>query len=157
MAYDPTIDETRWASVRRQWLVWQHDAELRAQLCRTERLREPLLTRVFNKLHSLDELWEIACDYRADRERVDAKSEAVETVPAKTLVSNRRRGRRAEKFEEAKNAMLGALRRGQVTPDQLNKKKQKELETYGNFSRETLEEARRAALSEFVGNSNSDK
>jgi hypothetical protein len=79
MAYDPTIDGTRWASVRRQWLVWRHDAELRAQLCKTERLPELRLTEVLNKLHSLDHLWKIACDYRTARERVNAKREAIET------------------------------------------------------------------------------
>ena len=66
MAYSPKVDETHWASVNQQWLVWQHDAQCRAQACKTERLPEPLLTEVLNKLHSLDHLWKIACDYRAD-------------------------------------------------------------------------------------------
>ena len=66
MAYSPEVDETHWASVKQQWLVWQHDAQCRAQACKTERLPEPLLTEVLNKLHSLDHLWKIACDYRAD-------------------------------------------------------------------------------------------
>jgi hypothetical protein len=66
MAYSSKVDETHWASVNQQWLVWQHDAQCRAQACKTERLPEPLLTEVLNKLHSLDHLWKIACDYRAD-------------------------------------------------------------------------------------------
>jgi hypothetical protein len=66
MAYSPKVDETQWASVNEQWLVWQHEAQCRAQACKTERLPEPLLTEVLNKLHSLDHLWKIACDYRAD-------------------------------------------------------------------------------------------
>ena len=66
MAYDPKIDRKHWASVRQQWQVWQHDAECRAKLCKTEGLPEPLLTEVFHKLHSLNHLWETACDYRAD-------------------------------------------------------------------------------------------
>jgi hypothetical protein len=69
MAYSPKVDETHWASVNQQWLVWQHDAQCRAQACKTERLPEPLLTEVLNKLHSLDHLWKIACDYRADHKR----------------------------------------------------------------------------------------
>jgi hypothetical protein len=64
MAYSPEVDETHWASVKQQWLVWQHDAQCRAQACKTERLPEPLLTEVLTKLHSLDRRWEIACDYR---------------------------------------------------------------------------------------------
>jgi hypothetical protein len=64
MAYSPEVDETHWASVKQQWLVWRHDAQCRAQACKTERLPEPLLTEVLTKLHSLDRLWEIACDYR---------------------------------------------------------------------------------------------
>lgn len=66
MAYSPKVDETHWASVNQQWLVWQHDAQCRAQACKTERLPEPLLTEVLNKLHSLAHLWKIACDYRAE-------------------------------------------------------------------------------------------
>jgi hypothetical protein len=66
MAYSPKVDETHWASVNQQWLVGRHDAQCRAQACKTERLPEPLLTEVLNKLHSLDHLWKIACDYRAD-------------------------------------------------------------------------------------------
>ena len=66
MAYSPKVDETHWASVKQQWLVWQHDAQCRAQARKTERLPEPLLTEVLNKLHSLDHLWKIACDYRVD-------------------------------------------------------------------------------------------
>ena len=27
MAYSPKVDETHWASVKQQWLVWQHDAQ----------------------------------------------------------------------------------------------------------------------------------
>ena len=60
MAYSPKVDETHWASVNEQWLVWQHEAQCRAQACKTERLPEPLLTEVLNKLHSLDHLWKIA-------------------------------------------------------------------------------------------------
>lgn len=78
-------------------------------------------------------------------------------APTKALTSNRRRGRRPEKFEKAKAAMLSALGRGEITPDQLDTKEQKELEIYGSFSRDTLVKARQAALSEFVRNSNSDK
>jgi hypothetical protein len=66
MAYDPKIDRKHWGSVREQWRVWQHDAECRAALCKTEGLPEPLLTEVFHKLGSLNHLWETACDYRAD-------------------------------------------------------------------------------------------
>jgi hypothetical protein len=66
MAYDPKIDRKHWASVREQWRVWHHDAECRAELCKTEGLPEPLLTEVFDKLRSLNHLWETACDYRAD-------------------------------------------------------------------------------------------
>ena len=66
MAYDPKIDSKHWASVREQWRVQQHDAECRAELCKTEGLPEPLLTEVFHKLRSLSHLWETACDYRAD-------------------------------------------------------------------------------------------
>ena len=66
MAYDPKIDRKHWASVREQWRVWRHDAERRAELCKTEGLPEPLLTEVFHKLRSLNRLWESACDYRAD-------------------------------------------------------------------------------------------
>jgi hypothetical protein len=66
MAYDPKINKRHWASVRAQWLVWRHDAECRAELCKTEGLPEPQLTEVFQKLRSLDHLWEIACDYRTD-------------------------------------------------------------------------------------------
>jgi len=66
MAYDPKIDRNHWASVREQWRVWQHNAERRAELCKTEGLPEPLLTEVFHKLGSLNHLWETACDYRAD-------------------------------------------------------------------------------------------
>ena len=65
MAYSPKVDETHWASVNHQWLVSQHDAQCRAQACKTERLPEPLLAEILNKLHSLDRLWKIACDYRA--------------------------------------------------------------------------------------------
>jgi hypothetical protein len=68
MAYDPKIDRKHWASVTEQWRVWQHDAERRAELCKTEGLPEPLLTEVFHKLRSLNHLWESACDYRADHE-----------------------------------------------------------------------------------------
>jgi hypothetical protein len=64
MAYSPEVDETHWASVKQQWLVWRHDAQCRAQACKTERLPEPLLTEVLTKLNSLDRLWEIACDHR---------------------------------------------------------------------------------------------
>jgi hypothetical protein len=73
MAYSPEVDETHWASVKQQWLVRQHDAQCRAQACKTERLPEPLLTEVLTKLHSLDRLWEIACDYRI--KAADAKSQ----------------------------------------------------------------------------------
>jgi len=66
MAYDPKIDSKHWASVREQWRVQQHDAECRAELCKTEGLPEPLLTEVFHKLRSLSHLWETACGYRAD-------------------------------------------------------------------------------------------
>jgi hypothetical protein len=59
--------------VKQQWLVWQHDAQCRAQACKTERLPEPLLTEVLTKLHSLNRLWEIACDYRI--KAADAKSQ----------------------------------------------------------------------------------
>jgi hypothetical protein len=76
MAYSPEVDETHWASVKQQWLVWQHDAQCRAQACKTERLPEPLLTEVLTKLHSLDRLWEIACDYRI--KAADAKSQIAE-------------------------------------------------------------------------------
>jgi len=64
MAYSLEVDETHWASVKQQWLVWRHDAQCRAHACKTERLPEPLLTEVLTKLHSLDRLWEIACDCR---------------------------------------------------------------------------------------------
>ena len=66
MAYDPKIDRKHWASVREQWRVWRHNAKCRAELCKTEGLPEPLLTEVFQRLHSVDHLWKIACDYRAD-------------------------------------------------------------------------------------------
>jgi hypothetical protein len=66
MAYDSKIDSKHWVSVKEQWLVWRHDAECRAELCKTEGLPEPLLTEVFEKLRSLNHLWETACDYRAD-------------------------------------------------------------------------------------------
>jgi hypothetical protein len=102
MAYDPTIDGTRWASVRRQWLVWRHDAELRAQLCKTERVPESLVTRVLNKLHSLDDLWEIACDYRADRERVDAKSQAVEA----STTQKHSHGRKCDQIIQQINTLI---------------------------------------------------
>jgi hypothetical protein len=58
MAYSPEVDETHWASVKQQWLVWQHDAQCRAQACKTERL------------------WEIACNYRI--KAADAKSQIAE-------------------------------------------------------------------------------
>jgi hypothetical protein len=76
MAYSPEVDETHWASVKQQWVVWQHDAQCRAQACKTERLPEPLLREVLTKLHSLDRLWEIACDYRI--KAADAKSQIAE-------------------------------------------------------------------------------
>ncbi len=78
MAYNPKVDATHWASVRQQWLVWQHDAQCRAQACKTERLPEPLLTEVFN-IHSLDHLWKIACDYRADH-KGDANKHKLKTL-----------------------------------------------------------------------------
>jgi hypothetical protein len=102
MAYDPTIDATRWASVRRQWLVWRHDAELRAQLCKTEQLPEPLVTRVLNKLSSLDVLWEIACDYRADRERVGVKSQAVEA----STTQKQSHGRKCDQIIQRINTLI---------------------------------------------------
>ena len=76
MAYDPKIDRNHWASVREQWRVWRHDAERRAELCKTEGLPEPLLTEVFQKRGSLDHLWKIACDYRI--KATGTKSQAVE-------------------------------------------------------------------------------
>jgi hypothetical protein len=85
MAYSPKVDKTHWASVNQQWLVWQHDAQCRAQACKTERLPEPLLTEVFNKLHSLDHLWKIACDYRADHKGRPEVSKTVEDAMRKDL------------------------------------------------------------------------
>ena len=78
MAYDPKIDRKHWASVRGQWRVWRHDAKRRAELCKTEGLPEPLLTEVFQRLHSVDHLWKIACDYRDDQKGANAKSQTVE-------------------------------------------------------------------------------
>jgi hypothetical protein len=85
MAYSPKVDEMHWASVNQQWLVWRHDAQCRAQACKTERLPEPLLTEVFNKLHSLDHLWKIACDYRADHKGRPEVSKRVEDAMTKDL------------------------------------------------------------------------
>jgi hypothetical protein len=61
MAYDAKIDMKHWVSVREQWRVWRYDAERRAELCKTEGLPEPVLTEVFDKLRSLNHLWETAC------------------------------------------------------------------------------------------------
>ena len=88
MAYSPKVDETQWASVSQQWLVWQHDAQCRAQACKIERLPEPLLTEVLNKLHSLDRLWKIACDYRADHKGPGVANQ--HTLKAPAQARNRR-------------------------------------------------------------------
>ena len=74
MAYEVKVGAAHWASVKEQWRVWQHDAERRAELCKTVGLPEPLLTEVFQHLRSLDHLWKIACDYRNN----DTKSHAAE-------------------------------------------------------------------------------
>ena len=74
MAYEVKVGAAHWASVKEQWRVWQHDAERRAELCKTEGLPEPLLTEVFQHLRSLEHLWKIACDYRNN----DTKSQAAE-------------------------------------------------------------------------------
>jgi len=85
MAYDPKIDSKHWASVREQWRVWRHDAKRRAELCKTEGLPEPLLTEVFQRLHSVDHLWKVACDYRDDHKGAKAKSQNV-GAPARDRV-----------------------------------------------------------------------
>ena len=75
MAYEVKVGAAHWASVKEQWRVWRHDAERRAELCKTEGLPEPLLTaEVFHRLRSLDHQWKIACDYRNN----DTKSQAAE-------------------------------------------------------------------------------
>ena len=71
MAYDPKIDSKHWASVEEQWRLWQHDADCRAQLCKTEGLPEPLLTEVFDRLHSIGHQWKNACDHRAGHKGCD--------------------------------------------------------------------------------------
>jgi DNA-binding XRE family transcriptional regulator len=93
MAHDPKIDEKHWASVRQQWLVWRHDAERRAELCKTEGLPEPQVTEVFHKLDSLGHQWKIACDYRNN----DTKSQ-----PAKAP-STRHRPQIEKALERLKN------------------------------------------------------
>jgi len=76
MAYEVKVGAAHWASVKEQWRVWRHDAERRAELCKTEGLPEPLLTaEVFHRLRSLDHQWKIACDYRNN----DTKSQAAES------------------------------------------------------------------------------
>jgi hypothetical protein len=77
MAYDPKIDSKHWASVEEQWRVWQHDAECRAQLCKTEGLPEPLLTEVFDRLHSIGHQWKNACDHRAGHKGCDTATSNV--------------------------------------------------------------------------------
>ena len=114
-----------------------------AQGCEKKGLPEPLLTEIFGQLSSLDK-------YRAARQGASAKR------PPEAPTSKRARGRRPEKFEKAKSAMLSALS-GEITPAELRDMKEKQLTRFGDFSRDILRKARQAALAEFVGNSNSHK
>jgi hypothetical protein len=115
-----------------------------AQSCEAGGLPEPWLTEMFNQLSSLD------------RYRTDRRGAGVKKRPPEAPISNPR-GKRPEKYEMAKNAMLDALRREKITPTELRNMKEKQLMRFGDFSRDVLRKARRAAVSEFVGNSNSDK
>ena len=116
-----------------------------AQSCEARGLPDPLLAEVFDRLSSLDK-------YRIARQGTSVKNR-----PAEAPISNRRRGRRPKKFVKAKSAMLSALRSGETTPAELHDMPEKQLTRFGDFSRDILRKARQAALSEIVGNSNSDK
>ena len=113
-----------------------------AQSCEAGGLPAPLLTEIFDQLSSLD-------TYRINHKGLTEKKR-----PSGPQTS---RGRRPKKFEEATSAMLSALQTREITRAKLRGMLEKELATFGNFSRDVLRKARQAALSEFVDNSNSDK
>jgi hypothetical protein len=149
MAYDPKIDGKHWASVREQWRVWKHDAGRRAELCKTEGLPDPLLTEVVHKLRSLDHLWEIACDHRADH-----KGSGTANKPP---VQARNRGPRPEKFKRVEDAMTKDLQQRKITPAELGDMIEEALATKYGASRDTVRKVRNKVLSKSVINSNSDK
>ena len=70
-------------------------------------------TEVFNKLHSLDHLWKIACDYRADHKGPgDANKHTLKT-PAQA----RDRGPRPEVSKRVEDAMTKDLQQKKITYD----------------------------------------
>jgi hypothetical protein len=153
MAYDPKIDRKHWASVREQWRVWQHDAARRAELCKAEGLPEPLLTEVFQKLRSLDHLWRIACDYRADHKGPSTANKQ----DLRTPVQARKRGPRAEVSKRIEDAMTKDLQQKKITKGELCQMTEEALAAKYDASRDTVRKVRIKVSSDFVDNSNSDK
>src|SRR5262249_35239911 len=138
-AYDPKIDRKRWTSVREQWQVWRHDAEGRAELCKTEGLPEPQLTEIFQKLRSVDHRWEIACDYRADHKS--------------TPVQKRKPGPKTTVRRDLEEAMRKDFRNRVIGS---NEKIEYLIDRYKSKFTST-QEAYNKVRAEFIGNSNSDK
>ena len=153
MAYDPKIDGKHWASVREQWRVWKHDAKRRAELCKTEGLPDPLLTEVFQKLRSLDHLWRIACDYRADHKGPSTANRQDLRTPTQA----RNRGPRAEVPKRVEAAMTNDLQQKKIAMGGLRGMTEEALAARYHASRDTVRKVRIKVLSEFVDNSNSDK
>jgi hypothetical protein len=151
MAYDPKINKRHWASVRAQWLVWRHDAECRAELCKTEGLPEPQLTEVFQKLRSLDHLWEIACDYRTDCPGTTNKQ------ALNSPVQGRNRGPRPEISKSVEDAMTKDVQERKITLAELGDMTEEALAARYEASRDKARKVRNKVLSKFVANSNSDK
>jgi hypothetical protein len=153
MAYDPTIDRKHWASVREQWLVWRHNAKRRAELCKTEGLPEPLLTEVFQRLHSVDHLWKIACDYRDDHKGSDTTNKHALKTPAQ----GRNHGPKPEVSKRVEDAMTKDLQQGKITLADLSEAPEEALATQYDAYRDTVRKVRNKILSRSVDNSNPDK
>jgi hypothetical protein len=149
MAYNPKIDRKHWVSVTEQWRVWRHDTECRAELCKTEGLPEPQLTEVFQKLHSLDHLWKMACDYRADHKG----SSTANRQDLKTPAQARKRGPKPEVSKRVEDAMTKDLQQKKITMGKLRDMPEEALRVQYVASRDTVRKVR----NKIVDNSNSDK
>jgi hypothetical protein len=114
------------------------NAKCRAELCKTEGLPEPLLTEVFQRLHSVDHLLKIACDYRDDHKGSDTTNKHALKTPAQ----GRNRGPKPEVSKRVEDAMTKDLQQGKITLADLSEAPKEALATQCDASRDTVRKVR---------------